>query len=86
MLNNPHISELVKRKFYFVILDGEEKQTIKFAGRNFAFKPTGKSTGVHELAIELGTVDNQVSYPAISKLQKRDCVSTFRLPGTGGFS
>jgi len=65
MLNNPHISALLKRRFYFVILDGEEKQTIKFAGRNFEYKPTGKNTGVHELAIELGTVNDQVTYPAI---------------------
>lgn len=72
MLSNPQISELLKRKFYFVILDGEEKRTIKFAGRNFVYKPTGKNTGVHELATELGAVNGQVSYPAICFLNPKN--------------
>ena len=72
MFNDPYISDLIKKKFYVVLLDGEEKHTIKFAGRNFHYKPAGKNTGVHELAIELGTVNGQVSYPAICFLNPRN--------------
>ena len=72
ILNNPQISKLINRKFYFVVLDGEEKQAIKFAGRIFRFKPTGQNTGVHELAFELGNINGQVSYPAICFLNSRN--------------
>lgn len=72
ILKNPQISKLVKSKFYFVVLDGEEKQAIKFAGRTFLFKPSGQNTGVHELAFELGNINGQVSYPAICFLNSRN--------------
>jgi thioredoxin-related protein len=72
MFENRYISELLKRKFYLVILDGEDNETIKFAGRDFRYKPTGKNTGVHELAIELGTINDQISYPAICFLNSRN--------------
>ena len=72
LFKNPSVLELLKKKFYLVILDGEENETIKFAGRDFRYKPTGRNTGVHELAIELGTVNDQVSYPAICFLNSRN--------------
>lgn len=72
ILNNPQVSKLVKSKFYFLILDAEEKQIIKLGGRNFEFKPSGRNTGIHELALELGNINGQVSYPAICFLNDRN--------------
>ncbi|MBD1423288.1 thioredoxin family protein [Sphingobacterium chuzhouense] len=36
--------------FYYVEFDAESDETISFQGKDYAFKPTGKNTGTHELA------------------------------------
>jgi thioredoxin-related protein len=70
--NNKSLSELINRKFYLVMLDGEEKNSIRFASRDFHFKPTGKDTGTHELATQLGSVDGHLSYPSICLLNEKN--------------
>lgn len=62
--NNEVVSTLNKH-FYFVSLDAEQKQDISFNGNTFRYKPSGANTGIHELAVELGTIDGQVSYPGL---------------------
>ena len=70
--NNKDISNLINRKFYLVMLDGEEKNTIRFAGQNFHFKPTGQGTGIHELAEQLGSIEGKVSFPSICFLNEKN--------------
>lgn len=65
---NPKVIKLLNESFYFVKLNGEEKKDITFLGKTFAFKPTGTNTGTHELAIELATVNNKISYPTTTIL------------------
>ena len=72
MLNNNKISALLNKKFYVVLLDAEEKKAIKFAGRKFQYKPTGKNTGVHELAQQIGNINGQLSYPTICFLNDKN--------------
>lgn len=36
--------------FYYVEFNAEKKENILFDGQDYAFKPTGKNTGTHELA------------------------------------
>ena len=62
---NDEVINLLNRKFYFVSLDIEEKQEIRFRGFKFRYKPTGTNTGVNELAEQLGTINGQISYPAV---------------------
>lgn len=62
---NDSIIKLLNESFYFIDLNAEEKQDILFNGNTFKYKPTGTNTGIHELAEQLGTVDNQVSYPSL---------------------
>ncbi|NEU09502.1 DUF255 domain-containing protein [Flavihumibacter sp. R14] len=69
---NRQINDLISREFYVVLLDGEEKNNIRFAGRDFRFKPTGANTGTHELAAALGTLNGQISYPSICFLNVRN--------------
>ena len=78
--NHKEVAELVKRKFYLVELNAEAKNTIRFAGRDFQFKPTGLSTGTHELAAELGTVNGQISYPSLCILNNKNEI-TFQYAG-----
>jgi hypothetical protein len=48
----------------------ESKNDIAFNDRTFKFKPTGPNTGVHELAIALSTVNNQITYPTITIIDR----------------
>lgn len=59
------VREILSEEFYFVDFDGEEKKDIIYGGYVFRYKPTGKGTGVHELAEVLGTVDGLLSFPAL---------------------
>ncbi len=67
-LKDKDVVNLLTQKFYFITLDIEEKQEILFRNYTFKYKPTGLNTGINELAEQLGTINGQVSYPAISFL------------------
>lgn len=62
---NDEVINGLNQKFYFISLDVEEKQDIRFRGHTFTYKPTGANTGVNELAEQLGTINGELSYPAI---------------------
>jgi thioredoxin-related protein len=72
MFKNREISALLDKKFYVVLLDAEEKNTINFAGRSFRYQPTGKNVGIHQLAKELGTIHGQISYPSVCFLNEKN--------------
>lgn len=65
MLKNKEIANLLSSKYYFVFLNAEERKDIVYQGQRFKFKPTGNKTGVHELAEQLGTINNMISYPSL---------------------
>jgi thioredoxin-related protein len=58
------ITEL-NENFYFISFDAESKKEITFNNHTFRFKPTGTTTGVHELATTLATINNQIVYPTL---------------------
>jgi thioredoxin-related protein len=60
---NKKVQQLLNKKFYFVMLNGEEKKDITFFGKTFIYKPTGTNTGMHELANKLGTKEKRIAYP-----------------------
>ncbi len=65
-------TRLLNENFYVVYLNAEERKAIKFSGREFKFKPTGANTGVHQLALELGTIDGGISYPTLCFLNDKN--------------
>ncbi|MBC8053824.1 MAG: thioredoxin family protein [Sphingobacteriaceae bacterium] len=65
-------TNLLNKKFYVVFFNAEERRTISFAGRYFKFKPTGATTGVHELAEALGTIEGSLSYPTLCFLNDKN--------------
>lgn len=69
---NKNVKKLLDENFYFTELNGEEKLAIKFAGTVFKYQPTGTKTGYHELAISLGTIDGQISYPTLVILNPKN--------------
>src|SRR5690606_6956548 len=48
--------------FYYIEFDAESKEKVTLRGKAYAFKPTGVSTGVHELAIAMNGSE-QLAFP-----------------------
>jgi thioredoxin-related protein len=69
---NQEIIQSLNTDFYFISLNAEEKRDIKFNNQLFAFRPSGNNVGIHELAIQLGTVNNQVVYPVLCVLNQKN--------------
>ena len=60
---NKEVIEKLNSDYYFVSFDAESTESVKFQNRIFIFKPTGRKTGIHELAEELGRYENRLVYP-----------------------
>ena len=70
-LKNAAIIQSLNDNFYFINLNAEEKRTITFKNKTFTFKPTGTNSGINDLAIQLGTFNNQINYPTIAVLNEK---------------
>ena len=62
-LKNPQVIAKLNTDFYTVLFDSENKEPIFFNQHTYVFKPTGTNTGLHELALELGTIDGELALP-----------------------
>ncbi len=69
-LKDERVLQLLDEHFYFVSFNGESKENTVFMGQSYKFKPTGKNTGNHELALELGTIEAKLNYPVLLVLNK----------------
>ncbi|AXB55834.1 thioredoxin family protein [Flavobacterium fluviale] len=65
---NKEIIEKLNSDFYFIDFNAEEKRDITFNNQVFKFKPSGNNVGVHELALQFGTINNQIVYPVLCVL------------------
>tara|TARA_R110001592_G_scaffold24627_4_gene94669 strand:- start:3327 stop:3812 length:486 start_codon:yes stop_codon:yes gene_type:complete len=65
---NEGIISVLNDHFYFVNLNAEDKNNITFLGKAFVYKPSGTTSGMHELAKELGSIDGKISYPTTTIL------------------
>lgn len=65
---NSEIITILNTDFYFIPLDAESKNNIDFNNHTFKFIPNGTTTGLHELAISIATIDSQLIYPTITIL------------------
>ena len=64
----------LNENFYFVSFDAETKKDIIFNNHTFQFQPNGTNTGIHELAIALATIENQVVYPTLTILARDNSI------------
>ncbi|WP_281231338.1 thioredoxin family protein [Flavobacterium gelatinilyticum] len=69
---NPEIIEKLNSDFYFIDFNAEEKRDITFNNQMFKYKPSGNNVGVHELALQLGTINNQIVYPILCVLNEKN--------------
>lgn len=65
---------------YFSEFDAETKETLVFNDATYRFKPTGASTGSHELAFALGSLNNRLAYPTWVLLNENFEI-IFKFPG-----
>lgn len=69
---NAEVIEKLNSDFYFLDLNAEEKRDINFNNQTFKYKPSGNNVGVHELALQLGTMNNQIVYPVLCVLNEKN--------------
>ena len=69
---NKEVIKTLNEKFYFIDFNAEDKRKIAFNHSTFDFKHNGSNSGVHELATELGTIKNQISYPVLCVLNYKN--------------
>ena len=69
---NESIIKELNNTFYFIDFNAEEKRKIIFNNAAFKFKSTGNTSGIHELAIQLGTINKQLNYPALCVLNSEN--------------
>lgn len=69
---NQEITQKLNSDFYFIDLNAEEKRNILFNNQVFKYQPTGNNVGVHELALQLGTINNQIVYPVLCVLNEKN--------------
>lgn len=64
--------ESLNSNFYFIDFNAEEKRDIIFNTQTFKYQPTGNNVGVHELALQLGAINNQIIYPVLCVLNEKN--------------
>jgi thioredoxin-related protein len=69
---NQEIIQSLNLDFYFVDFNAEEKRDVKFNNKLFKYQPSGNNVGVHELALQLGTMNNQIVYPVLCVLNDKN--------------
>ena len=69
---NQEIIQQLNDDFYFIDFNAEEKRDISFQNKTFQFNPTGNNVGVHELALQLGTINKQITYPVLCVLNEKN--------------
>ncbi|MBS7255296.1 thioredoxin family protein [Flavobacterium branchiicola] len=69
---NQEIINKLNSNFYFIDFNAEEKREITFNNRTFKYQPSGNDVGVHELALQLGTNNKQLIYPALCVLNEKN--------------
>lgn len=80
-LKRKEFVEILDDQYYFVKIDGEERKALKFNDRTFYYRPTGASTGVHDLAAYLATDEKgSLSFPTVCILNGKNEI-VFRYNG-----
>jgi thioredoxin-related protein len=67
---NQEIIEMLNNQFYYIDFNAEQKTNITFNNQTFRYQPSGNNVGVHELALQLGTINKQIVYPVLCVLNE----------------
>ena len=64
-LKEDSVAALLNENFYFISFNAETKDDVVFDSKRFKYRPTGPTTGIHDLAIKLGIINGRLSYPTL---------------------
>ncbi|HEY8916113.1 MAG TPA: thioredoxin family protein [Chitinophaga sp.] len=70
-LQDKPVVQLLNSCFYSISLDAEQKQSILFKGKTYAFEPQGVSSGQHQLAALLMKGEKAALYPSFVLLDEQ---------------
>lgn len=71
-LKNKEVIQSLNDEFYFIDFNAESKEKIFFINRLFQYKPSGNKTGIHELALELASINGKTSFPTFCFLNSKN--------------
>ncbi|AYO57398.1 thioredoxin [Chryseobacterium sp. 6424] len=60
---NKEVVKLLNEHFHFIPFNAEERKDVVFRGKTYRFQPSGRNTGVHELAQSFLEDKTPASYP-----------------------
>lgn len=60
---NKEVMSLLDEHFHFIPFNAEERKDVVFKGKTYRFQPSGRNTGVHELAQSFMEDKTPASYP-----------------------
>jgi len=64
-LKDESIIKILNEKYYFVSFDAEQRDDVLYRDHTFKYLPSGRNTGTHELALAIGRVNGEISYPTL---------------------
>ncbi len=67
-LRDSAVIEALNEGVYFIALDAEQKEPIRYAGQTFRYQSNGSENGVHQLALALGRAQDPLTYPTLCLL------------------
>jgi thioredoxin-related protein len=59
------VYEYINTNFYAVKLNAEQKESILFQGKTYAFNPALGKTGINQLAYDWGNTEGRIGYPTL---------------------
>jgi len=67
-LRDEAVVEALNERVYFIALDAEQQEPIRYAGQTFRYQSNGSENGVHQLALTLGRTEGHLTYPTLCLL------------------
>ena len=59
------VYEYINTNFYAVKLNAEQKESVIFQGKTYAFNPALGKTGINQLAFDWGSSEGRIGYPTL---------------------
>lgn len=69
---NEEVIKILNHNFNFIKFNAEHKEEVNYLGNTFLFKPNGKKSGTHDLAMSLGKINGKLELPTTVVLNMKN--------------